>query len=336
MKKKKAKRLCVLLSVMMALALAPVCSFGAEFEATVTPTAHDVTEGSIHHDSVAYFTADRANVSAGTIITSHTYQWYSCKADGSEKVVIPGADEYKFQVPEELTDGQYHFVCSITGHDYNGTAVETVDTAVVTVYVADGTPVVIFDANGGNFAETGETVKETKITDGKVSDPGIPGKEGFAFTGWWTTPDAGGEQISDVGAYEFTHTTRLYARYNIEKTAIFDANGGSFEEGVTEYYISFFGDFVSKDELPPDPTRDGYVFAGWYLKGGDGEEYALTPIPGEDGYEFPSDGMVIYAKWSKLDESPAAGDKNNMLPWMLAAGMAALAGSAVRFRKKSI
>ncbi len=69
-------------------------------------------------------------------------------------------------------------------------------------------------------------------------------------------------------------------------TFYFETNGGTFID--PQVYLQ-----TEKIELPVNPTKEGYIFAGWYLD----EDY-LTPITAKDLYFSPYLGDVtIYAKW---------------------------------------
>ncbi|MCF0240132.1 MAG: InlB B-repeat-containing protein, partial [Streptococcus gallolyticus] len=72
----------------------------------------------------------------------------------------------------------------------------------------------------------------------------------------------------------------------LEKTVTFDSQGGSEIEAVTV-------ELGSAIEKPADPTKDGYVFAGWFL------DKECTP---ELEWDFENyvveDDMTLYAKWN--------------------------------------
>jgi len=72
---------------------------------------------------------------------------------------------------------------------------------------------------------------------------------------------------------------------NAEKhTYSFESNGGSEVEDITDYAIGIY----------PIPTKDGYVFIGWY----DNEELTGKPV------EFPyynAEKTTLYAKWFDLE-----------------------------------
>ena len=68
----------------------------------------------------------------------------------------------------------------------------------------------------------------------------------------------------------------------------FETNGGSEIDPVEVN----FGEKLAK---PADPTKDGYIFAGWYT------DEELT-----EAYDFDqevTEDMYLYAKWTKKDDS---------------------------------
>lgn len=108
-----------------------------------------------------------------------------------------------------------------------------------------------------------------------------------------------------------------------------------------------------KEDLPADPTREGYVFGGWYFKTDSGKEISLEHnyLNEIDGYFLPKSNYDIYAKWTvaggasgegsegvpgepedpnaveKVSSETATGDNSNMLPWVIVGIIALLAGA---------
>ncbi|RJX25557.1 MAG: hypothetical protein C4537_04285 [Acholeplasma sp.] len=88
-----------------------------------------------------------------------------------------------------------------------------------------------------------------------------------------------GITITGVILFSQDDTQDVYAFY-------FETNGGNFID--PQVYLQ-----TEKIELPVNPTKEGYIFAGWYLD----EDY-LTPITANDLYFSPYLGDVtLYAKW---------------------------------------
>jgi len=154
-------------------------------------------------------------------------------------------------------------------------------------YTANWSPIIItFNANGGTVSPaTAQVNSEGKLTSANLP---TPTKSGSLFGGWAT---AAGAPVTTNTV--FTESVTIYAqwtnapRYNIT----FNANGGKFE-GRTEYSAYTDDNFILLDP-PIEPTRDGYIFAGWYDAATGG-----TRIQAEDdGYVFPR-SMTIYAHWT--------------------------------------
>ncbi|HTO17359.1 MAG TPA: InlB B-repeat-containing protein, partial [Edaphocola sp.] len=88
----------------------------------------------------------------------------------------------------------------------------------------------------------------------------------------------------------FTENTNLYAGYKEKKyTLSFDSNNGS---PVTSQ-LYYEDDEIIMPEY--NPSRIGYVFAGWYLDEELEEEFNLETMPGED--------VTLYAKWVETEET---------------------------------
>ena len=87
----------------------------------------------------------------------------------------------------------------------------------------------------------------------------VPTREGYIFKGWFTEPDGGVQVTSDTAVILESDRT-LYAQYYVaaDYTVTFDANEGVCDtESKTITIGSAYGEL-------PTPTREGYVFKGWY------------------------------------------------------------------------
>ncbi|MEG1528708.1 MAG: leucine-rich repeat protein [Clostridia bacterium] len=149
---------------------------------------------------------------------------------------------------------------------------------------------ITFDSNGGS-----EVAK--MVVDGK-SEITIPQttKEGYFFAGWFV--DNGIFNVRFNLAYITANPTKtsitVYAKWSVEKvveqtyTVAFESNGGSAVESI----VIAAGDTI---KLPADPTKTGYLFAGWFV---DNETFQ---IPFDIAYITANPTLTsikVYAKWS--------------------------------------
>lgn len=153
--------------------------------------------------------------------------------------------------------------------------------SIDTITANNPTPTVYtvsFNTNGGT------SVSSQQITSGDVAIlPSTPTKTDYTFAGWYSDSEL-------TVAYDFstpvTQNITLYAKWTlttVRYTVIFNSNNGSSVASQT--VIS--GETATK---PAAPTKDGYVFAGWYV------DSELT-----DEYDFSSavtSDITLYAKWT--------------------------------------
>ena len=132
---------------------------------------------------------------------------------------------------------------------------------------------VTFDSNGGSDVATVEVAKKETATK-----PADPTKEGHDFVGWY------------IGEEEYAFSTPVVENITLtakweakEYTVTFDANGGSAVAALKVKYNE-------KAAKPADPTKEGYVFLGWYN--------------GETAYTFSESvksDLTLTAKWEEKE-----------------------------------
>jgi len=130
---------------------------------------------------------------------------------------------------------------------------------------------VSFDTRGGETlasltAESGETVS--------VPDPV---REGYTFTGWYSSPDLSTEWINGSSA---DSDLTLYASWKIQTrtlTLVTLSDLGESEPKILNYGSVFLLDFV--------PYRENYEFLGWF------SDEACT-VPYDD--EIPERKILLY------------------------------------------
>lgn len=145
---------------------------------------------------------------------------------------------------------------------------------------------VTFDANGGtlNSADYAKSVARGEA----VGALPMPTRSGLAFLGWFTE-SIGGEKVTPVTVVSCDMT--LYAHWAAAWTVTLNANGGVFDEGVTNKVTVAKGKTIGAmgENILPMPTKTGYSFAGWYTnKSGGTKITAKTKV---------SKNIVYYAHW---------------------------------------
>jgi uncharacterized repeat protein (TIGR02543 family) len=137
-----------------------------------------------------------------------------------------------------------------------------------------------FDSQGGSPVSS-----ETVGYDALATEPADPTRTGHTFNGWYTVPSGGA--LWDFDSDSLLADTTLYAQWTpIDYTVTFSSTGGS---AVSSETVAFGGAVTE----PTDPTRSGYVFAGWFdaSSGGTRWDFASGAIAGD---------LTLYAQWTEL------------------------------------
>lgn len=142
----------------------------------------------------------------------------------------------------------------------------------------DTTRTLTFETNGGT------TIDAIQFKKGDGVTPDTTTKPYFTFDGWYsdkelTTPF---DQFDNLPDRDLT----VYAKWIAGESGriIFQTNGGSAVDELT----GVVGETIAQ---PPTPTKDGYLFAGWYTDTELTQSYVFTT--------FPQGTLTLYAKWSK-------------------------------------
>ena len=156
-------------------------------------------------------------------------------------------------------------------------------------------------ANSGSIPTTsgwtGSGAEATKmyVYDTAYGTLPVPTKTGYGFAGWWTQA-SGGTQVSATTKMGAADTT-IYAHWTISSyTLTADCYGGTApsilpgewtangqKPYLTLYYQSEYGTL-------PEPTRQGYIFVGWFTAASGGSEVNSSTKMG-------AANATIYARW---------------------------------------
>ena len=157
---------------------------------------------------------------------------------------------------------------------------EQISTSEITVVV----PATVTYMVDGETYSTANT-----IVGGTIGTlPNNPSKTGRTFVGWYDATDEGNK-------YDSSSTVNgditLYAKWSV--TATFNSNGGSSINSQTIDY----GTYLTK---PNNPTREYYIFDGWYSNSSLTNEFNFDNVVNSN--------ITLYAKWI---ETKFLGDATN-------------------------
>jgi uncharacterized repeat protein (TIGR02543 family) len=136
----------------------------------------------------------------------------------------------------------------------------------------ENTYTITFDSNGG------KTVDKVTIKDNKITKLPVPIRDDYKFIGWYN-----GKNEVKIGDAVNSNLTLVAKWEKVKKNyqVTFGTNGGS---NVAKQIVAENG----KVTRPTNPTKDGYVFAGWTL---DGKVYNFNSKVTKD--------ITLIAKWTK-------------------------------------
>lgn len=113
-----------------------------------------------------------------------------------------------------------------------------------------------------------------------VSAPESPARAGSTFLGWFIDMD-----LTMPASFPTTVTDSfsVYAKWEINQyTITFAVNGGSSVAPIAQNYDTAV-------TAPADPTKSGFIFAGWYVDNQYSFLYAFDKMPAEN--------VMVYARW---------------------------------------
>ena len=141
---------------------------------------------------------------------------------------------------------------------------------------------VTFNSKGGS-----EVAPITNIESGsKITKPADPVREGYVFVGWFK--DTGGTLTEEFNFAEesITGSMVLFAKWELAKYMVtFDSDGGSAVESQEI-------ENGSKAHRPVSPTKEGYLFLGWYV-----DEAKTIEFDFVNG--VITKDITLYAKWEE-------------------------------------
>ena len=170
---------------------------------------------------------------------------------------------------------------------------------------------IVYDANGGILQEkfkndnnvylASDTLATTYAKNGeeKIVYENIYEKSGYKFKEWNTKSDGTGTSYSVNDILKLSNveddTFKLYAIWEeLKYSVIFDANDGLFKNNKSQIIIEDWKD--SKIKNLETPTRDGYIFKGFYTEKSSG--VLLENFIENTGIK--QEGLIFYAQWENM------------------------------------
>gem|GEM_PF-2411172 len=168
-----------------------------------------------------------------------------------------------------VVDG-YNFV-AWTGYSFTSPAPVSGPLTITATYQIKVFTVVFYGVTGTPIGES------QQIEWGHAATaPTYTGQDGYVVTGW------------DKAFNNVTENLSVTATYTMVSYIVtFDENDGSAVADINAAYRSV----ITK---PADPTRPGYVFAGWYSDEALTTEYVFTAQS-----TMPLSGMTLFANWDE-------------------------------------
>lgn len=152
--------------------------------------------------------------------------------------------------------------------------------ATATISIAVTGLAASFDTHGGS------PVSDLSFTtNSNLTLPLAPTRAGYTFDGWFTS-GTGGSLLASPRTMTETNDVTYHAQWTANSNAVsFDTHGGSAEANS-----SF--NTGSSLTLPPNPSRAGYSFTGWYenATGGTALTSPYSPAATSD--------ITLHAQWS--------------------------------------
>ena len=140
---------------------------------------------------------------------------------------------------------------------------------------------ITFDSDGGSAVE-----KITQDYNTAVTAPADPTKEGHEFTGW--TPAVPATMPAENITLTATWKTLSY-------TSLFQLDGGNINGATADVPVTTV--FAQTIVAPAAPVKQGYVFSGWSLNGGEPSTTVSTAQPANND-------LVFTAVWANATDTP--------------------------------
>lgn len=228
------------------------------------------------------------NAGSGNFAYGHSINYIAnggTIATNAPKTFVSGDLPITLPVP---TRAGYEFGGWFLSSDFSGTAQTTIPAGTNSnVYVYAKwikTYNITYHLGGGINAEDNPTEFNERTLPLTLK---APTRDGFTFGGWYQNPAYSGNQMTTIDAGTEKNVS-LWAKWNaIEYSVSYVLNGGTnSDQNVAKYSI------LDTPVKLYNPTRDGYLFEGWF---------ASSDFSGERMTYLSKDNLgdvTLHAKWS--------------------------------------
>lgn len=143
---------------------------------------------------------------------------------------------------------------------------------------------VTFDLNYDGSTKFTQEVE----SNGKVTRPEDPSRDGFYFTGWYVDANETSQFDFDTS---ITESKTVYAGWVDSANSLVATFYYNYEGAPSEIYETSYFEKNNRVTKPEDPSRDGYLFSGWYSDAACTQEFSFM--------KRQDSNVSLYASWKK-------------------------------------
>jgi uncharacterized repeat protein (TIGR02543 family) len=215
--------------------------------------------------------------------------WSGQTADITRTVI--GGEALGADMPADPTRAGYTFIGwkDGSGNPFGWATKVTGSTTVYAQWADSSTQTwtVTFDANGGNWSGSMAIITKAAVNGAPLGTNIAmdPVRDGYEFAGW---KDSAGNMFG--ADTKVTSNIAVKAQWLRVWTVTFDANGGAWQDGSASIAKNIANGASLGSEMPADPARSGYIFAGWKDDNA-GVFSAATRVSGD---------ITVKAQWTRI------------------------------------
>ncbi|MCR4955242.1 MAG: InlB B-repeat-containing protein [Lachnospiraceae bacterium] len=220
---------------------------------------------------------------AVTIPSGDSYADYEYSTDGTNWKPLPALNKGKF-TPEGLAAHTDYTLSLRKKADSNNNA----SVATTATLRTPTDKLISYNANGSTAG-----VKNTVVTESKVSAESAIKRAGYTFTEWNTASDGSGDSYEAGDEISVTNNTTLYAQWTPNSyTVKYNSNGGNGTMSDSQFTYGTAASLSTNTF-----TKSGYAFRGWAIGASGNVVYSDGQLV--SNLTSANDGEVtLYAVWT--------------------------------------